>query len=250
MFKSVVLPPRKTPPSPSRFQVVPRQTRSKADRLRWIGIFAVLWLLSLLAVGWLTARYISPPPEGLEEALNLVAQQRVQIEELKQKQATLEASEQISRAANSEVQTTLVERDEEIASLRADVAFYERLVGATSQRRGLNAHSVEFAAETAGTWHYSVVLTQNLNRGAISNGHMRFSIEGVQGGKLTTLEWDALHQKPNTPGQDYSFRYFQQLNGSIMLPEDFTPQRVRISLSGSGGNNTQTFDWKTTENNT
>jgi len=244
-----VLPPRKTPPKPSRFQVVPRQTYSKANRWRWILGIGLLWLLSLLFVSWITTLYISPPPEGLDEALQLVAQQRLQIEELRQKQATLEAAEQINRAANSEVQTTLVERDEEIASLRADVAFYERLVGATSQRRGLNAHSVDFTAESAGTWHYNVVLTQNLNRGAISRGQMQFSIEGVQEGKLTTLDWNALHQRQNTPSQDYSFRYFQQLNGSIMLPENFTPQRVRISLSGSGGNNTQVFDWKTTENN-
>jgi len=244
-----VLPPRKTPPKPSLFQVVPRQNRSKAECWRWRLILGLLWLLSLLLVAGITARYISPPPEGLNEALQLVASQRLQIEELLQKQATLEASEQISRAANSEVQATLVERDEEIASLRTDVAFYERLVGATSQRRGLNAHSIEFASEAAGTWHYNVVLTQNLNRGAISRGQMRFSIEGVQEGKLTTLDWDALHQRQTTPGQDYSFRYFQQLNGSIMLPSGFTPQRVRISLSGSGGNNTQTFDWKTVENN-
>jgi len=244
-----VLPPRKTPPKPSLFQVVPRQSRSKAERWRWRLILGLLWLLSLLLVAGITARYISPPPEGLNEALQLVASQRLQIEELLQKQATLEASEQISRAANSEVQATLVERDEEIASLRTDVAFYERLVGATSQRRGLNAHSIEFASEAAGTWHYNVILTQNLNRGAISRGQMRFSIEGVQEGKLTTLDWDVLHQRQTTPGQDYSFRYFQQLNGSIMLPDGFTPQRVRISLSGSGGNNTQTFDWKTVENN-
>jgi len=244
-----VLPPRKTPPKPSLFQIVPRQSQTKADRWRWVVILSLLWLLSLSLVAWLTARYISPPPEGLHEALQLVASQRLEIEELRQKQATLEASEQISRAANSEIQTTLVERDEEIASLRADVAFYERLVGATSQRRGLNAHSVEFTSEAAGTWHYNVVLTQNLNRGAISRGQMRFTIEGVQEGKLTTLDWDELHQHQNTPGQEYSFRYFQQLNGSIMLPSHFTPQRVRISLSGSGGNNSQTFDWKTTENN-
>ena len=43
------------------------------------------------------------------------------------------------------------ERDEEIAGLRADVAFYERLVGSTSQRKGLNTHSIEFSPESAGT---------------------------------------------------------------------------------------------------
>ncbi|MNV49012.1 hypothetical protein D3C71_1409470 [compost metagenome] len=89
-----------------------------------------------------------------------------------------------------------------------------------------------------------MVLTQNLNRGAISQGQMRFSVEGVKDGKLTTVSWDDLHQRKSVPGQEYSFRYFQQLDGSVMLPRDFTPQRVRVSLSGPGGGATQTFDWK------
>mgnify|MGYP000131375854 CR=1 FL=1 len=53
-----------------------------------------------------------------------------------------------------------------------------------------------------------------------------------------------LHQRSAVPGQEYSFRYFQQLGGSVMLPKDFTPQRVRISLTGPGGSANQTFDWK------
>ena len=231
----------------SRFQITPRGASQRPPGLSWV-VIAVAWLLSLLLVGWLASRYASPDAGGLRERLRQserhVQQQSAQIEELRQRQATLEASDKISRAATAEVQASLAERDEEIAGLREDVAFYERLVGATSQRKGLNAHSVEFSAEAAGTWHYRVVLTQNLNRGAISQGQMRFSVEGVKGGKLATVTWDELHQRREVPGQAYSFRYFQRLDGSVMLPKDFTPQRVRVSLTGPGGSATQTFDWK------
>lgn len=234
--------------SPSRFQITPRGSAKARPGWVPIAVLAGAWLLSLLLVGWLASRYASPEGGGLREQLRQSEQQvqqlSGQVEELRQRQATLEASDRISRAANNEVQVSLAERDEEIAGLRADVAFYERLVGSTSQRKGLNAHSVEFTAEAAGTFHYSVVLTQNLNRGAISKGQMRFSVEGVKDGKLTTVSWDELHQNRNVPGQEYSFRYFQQLDGSVMLPRDFTPQRVRVSLSGPGGGATQTFDWK------
>lgn len=232
----------------SRFQITPRTPQHPRQRRVQLAVLAVAWGLSLLLVGWLAARYASPEAGGLRERLRQsnqqLEQQRAQVEELRQRQATLEASDRISRAANAEVQASLSERDEEIAGLRADVAFYERLVGATSQRKGLNAHSAEFSPEAAGSWHYSVVLTQNLNRGAISQGQMRFTVEGVKDGKLTTLGWDDLHQRKGVPGQEYSFRYFQQLDGSVMLPRDFTPQRVRVSLSGPGGGATQTFDWK------
>lgn len=211
-------------------------------------MLALAWLVSLLLVGWACARFASPEAGGLRERLRQsereMAQLRTQNEELRQRQATLEASDKISRAATTEVQASLAQREEEIAGLRADVAFYERLVGATGQRKGLNTHSVEFSAEAAGSWHYNVVLTQNLNRGAVSQGQMRLAVEGVKGGKLVTLGWDELHQHKDAPGQAYSFRYFQRLEGSVMLPADFTPQRVRVSLAGPGANATQTFDWK------
>ena len=232
---------------PMRVQVrLPGAPQPPADRRRLL-VIAGIWLLSLvLAVlggCWLGA------PRGEQGQRVQAAEKRAdtlqtQLTELRQKQATLEASDRISRAANNEVQSSLAERDEEIAGLRADVAFYERLVGSTSQRKGLNTHSIEFSPESAGTWQYSVVLTQNLNRGAISQGQMRFTVEGVKNGKLATISWDELHQRSKVPGQDYSFRYFQQLTGSVMLPADFTPQRVKVTLGSGAGGTTQVFDWK------
>jgi len=224
---------------------MPGQPPPGGDR-RQLALLGGGWLLSValalgLGVWWGAGR--SDGGGGADVSGQLEAA-RKELSELRQKQATLEASDRISRAANNEVQASLAERDEEIAGLRADVAFYERLVGATSQRKGLNTHSIEFSPEAAGTWQYAAVLTQNLNRGAISQGQMRFTVEGVQNGKLATVSWDQLHQRTKVPGQEYSFRYFQQLNGSVMLPAGFTPQRVRVTLGSGAGGATQVFDWK------
>ncbi|HSX63806.1 MAG TPA: DUF6776 family protein, partial [Pseudoxanthomonas sp.] len=49
---------------------------------------------------------------------------------------------------------------------------------------------------------------------------------------------------PRAGGQDYSFRYFQQLDGNVMLPADFTPQRVKVQLRGEDVAVEQAFDWK------
>jgi hypothetical protein len=166
-----------------------------------------------------------------------------ELRDLRQQVATLKRSDQISRNANTELQSTLADREEQISGLRADVDFYERLVGSTGQRQGLRVHDARFQPEAAGTWHYTVTLTQNLNRGAISKGQMRFVVDGVRGGKLVTIPWADLLRQPNAPGKPFSFRYFQQLEDSVMLPPGFTPQRVRVSLSGSGAPVEQSFPW-------
>src|SRR5690606_38002120 len=130
--------------------------------------------------------------------------------------------------ANRELQGALAIRDEEIAGLRADVAFYERLVGSTAQRRGLNVHAIRMQPQSERAWHFSVTLTRNLDREVVSAGNVTLSIEGSLGGRLQTLEWEDLRQQPGAPGVGFSFRYFQQVRGDAFPPATGrTPGRTR-----------------------
>lgn len=169
---------------------------------------------------------------------------REQFEQAQQRVATLGRSDQISRDANRDLQGTLAERDEEIAGLRADVAFYERLVGATAQRRGLTVHAIRMQPQNGTAWHFASTLTQNLNRGGTSAGRVTLSVEGTRNGRLQRLDWAALRQQENAPGIDYSFKYFQQVEGDVFLPEDFTPVRVTVRLTPrSGAAVEESFTW-------
>lgn len=234
-------------PTPRLVVVQQRQDRRP---LVWTAVAVLLWATSL-ATTWAWAQWRAAPQlprlsGELDRVRGELRQWHRQAESLKQREATLERSDQISRNANLQMQNALAAREQEIASLRANVAFYERLVGATSQPKGLTVYSAAFTPETGGTWRYQMVLTQSLNRGAVSNGKLQFVLEGVRHGKLATIGWDELHQRPAAPPQNYSFRYFQQIDGSVMLPAGFTPQRVRVSLHGDSGTVEQTVGWKRT----
>jgi hypothetical protein len=235
--------PKKVPP-PS-YRIV--QKGPNRGPLLWT-VVVLAWGASVFGI-WRWSEHRAAPrlPQlsaELTDARETLRRQRSELETLRQRSAILETSDRITRTANKEVQRTLAEREEEIAGLRADVAFYERLVGTTTPRKGLNVHSTQFVREAGGTWRYEIVLTQNLNRSAVSEGRLQFSIEGVREGKLATIDWGTLHQKKGMPGQPYSFRYFQQLTGSVMLPSDFTPQRVNVKLRGESASVDQTLAWK------
>ena len=154
---------------------------------------------------------------------------------LAQRVATLVRSDQVSRDANTRLQATLAEREEQIAQLRADVDFYERLVGATGQRHGLAVHALRMGRQPGGAWHFTAVLTQNLDRGGVSSGTVELAIEGSAQGRLRTLDWAALRQQPRAAGVPYSFRYFQEAEGDVFLPAGFTPARVLVRLRPRGG---------------
>ncbi|MBA3487442.1 MAG: hypothetical protein H0T88_09690 [Lysobacter sp.] len=215
---------------------------------------AVAILLAALVFGiWGLWRVWAPPAADLRAQMQGTARlnqaQREQIELLRQRVSTLGRSDQISRDANRDLQGTLAERDEELAGLRADVAFYERLVGTTAPRRGLTAHTLQIQPqETQPTsdsaWHFTSTLTQNLNRGAVSAGRLTLRVEGTSNGKLQMLDWSALRRQPDAPAVAYSFKYFQQVEGDIFLPPQFTPTRLTVRLQPQSGPAVeQSFTW-------
>ncbi|GAA4787490.1 DUF6776 family protein [Lysobacter hankyongensis] len=172
---------------------------------------------------------------------------RARGEKLSQEVSTLRRSDQISRDANRDLERTLAERDEEIAGLRADIAFYERFVGATGQRRGLSVHDLEMRLQGGDAWHFVATLTQNVNRGAVNSGRITLALEGTRNDKLERLSWSTLRKQTNAPGLGYSFKYFQQVEGEVMLPAGFKPLRVTVRLVPEGGSAVeQSFPWPET----
>ena len=193
-----------------------------------LGVFVAAILFGLWGV-WMMV--VAP---GRGAGMDTAAAQ-ARIEVLEQEVATLTRSDQISREANRDLQGALAEREEEISALRADVAFYERFVGSTAQRRGLAVHELVLTPRTDQAWHYTATLTQNLNRGSVSSGHLILEIEGTRDGRLQRLDWPALRQQPDAAGVDYSFKYFQQLEGEVVLPPGFEPLRVLARLVPASG---------------
>ncbi len=213
-------------------------------RFRRGPLIAILVLVAVIALGgWVLWRALAGSTGDGPTPAQLRGQQQ-RIESLEQQVATLSRSDQISRDANRDLQATLSERDEEIAGLRADVAFYERFVGATAQRRGLSVHELSLQRQDEQAWHFTATLTQNLNRGAVNAGRLLVSVEGTDAGKLRRLGWADLRQQANAPGVPYSFKYFQQVEGDLLLPPGFKPVRVIARLVPQGGAAVeQSFPW-------
>lgn len=212
-------------------------------------VLVVVVLLCLLFGGWGAWRTFAPPPDDARAQISQrdrsLGAQRRQLAELEQRVATLSRSDQISREAMRDLQSTLAERDEEIAALRADVDFYERFVGSTAQRRGLTVHELRLQSRGDNVWHFTATLTQNLNRGVVNNGELRLAVEGTLGGRLQRLDWPSLRQQADAEGLEYSFRYFQQVEGDLVLPQGMRPVRIHARLVPENGSMVQqSFPWE------
>ena len=201
----------------------------------------LVFLAALVFGGWGLWRMVVPLQGDPRVQLR---QQAARIAELEQRVATLARSDQISRDANRDLQGTLAERDEEIAGLRSDVAFYERFVGSTAQRRGLNVHELHMQRQSGQAWHFTATLTQNLNRGAVNRGGLTLAMEASRDGRMQKLAWPQLRQQAAPPALEYSFKYFQQVEGDVLLPPGVQPVRVVVRLQPeSGAVVEQSFTW-------
>jgi hypothetical protein len=205
-------------PRPPLPQLVVRPHDPARSRLVFVAI-ALLWAFSLVVV-WRLGSESSAPGFG-----DLRVQQAKRTEELGRATTELE---------------TLRQRESEISSLRADIAFFERLVGGGAPRQPLaiNAFAVRPIGDSGG-YAWQLTLTQNLKKAAVTSGGVDISIDGVLDGKLKTLALADLLQARNATSVPFSFKYFQRLEGNFMLPDKFTPNRVRLVVKSSAGEQAQ-----------
>ncbi|MCC6562746.1 MAG: hypothetical protein IT478_15415, partial [Xanthomonadales bacterium] len=87
-------------------------------------------------------------------------------------------------------------------------------------------------------------LTQNLRKGEVTEGSAQIRIEGMQEQMLRTLAWaDVAQRKPEADPQ-FSFKYFQELDMSFVLPEGFIPNRIVLVVKSAQGDQLErSFPW-------
>ena len=216
--------------------------RPRRMQRRWgkTLLFGLAWAASLVLVVWLQQRF------GILADQTAVAQAAHERGDLLKQVAVARRGEQVAAAANGELQQNLRDRQEEIAGLRADLAFYSRLTDGHSKPEGLSVHGIHLkSGASPHVYNFTATLTQTLKSGEVSSGHLRVSVSGVRAGKLVTLAWAEVAPNQDASGLAFSFKYFQQVAGTLMLPEDFTPNRIRVEagVGGDNGRTEQEFAW-------
>lgn len=216
---------------------------------RWWLAIALIWLASVVGA-WLWASYHAAPrllaiETALGDRATEVKQLKQKVEDLRRRLSISEKSDQVSRTANESLQATLRQHEEEIASLRGDIAFYQRLMDGKSGRKGLTVQALGVKAMNGGQgYNLRATLTQNLRKGEVSKGACDVFVEGMQGGTIVTLSWAELPGREPTSAPPFSFKYFQQVQAGFVLPKNFAPNRIKfVARSELGEVSEQTLAW-------
>lgn len=148
----------------------------------------------------------------------------------KSRSVVAEREVDIVRRANALLRASEREHQDEIAGLRADLAFYRRLGGANGSQNPLAVHYLELqTTQSPRVYRIIFTLTQNLRWAAVISGRIELGIDGIANGKARHFTETQLLAESADPLR-FQFKYFQQLERLITLPENFEPSRLTIRL--------------------
>jgi len=153
----------------------------------------------------------------------------------------------VVRRANALLRTSERERQDEIAALQADLEFYRRLGGASGSQAPLAVHYVELLpTKSPRVYRITLSLTQNLRWAAVISGKVVLRIDGIRNGVAEHLT-NAQLLAESDDALRFKFKYFQQLERFITLPEGYEASRLTIQLKSASlkAPVEQTMEWNT-----
>jgi hypothetical protein len=221
---------------------------------RWPGRFKLLLkiflaLLVLYAVHVISVKWAEPELESRKVRIRALRAEikelglRVETSRVRQKMA--ERQVEVLRQANNLLRQEESNRQAEMQRLQGEVEFYQRLSGTSGSQEGLAVYELELQPTASPqVFRFVLTLTQNLRRSALISGTAGMEVEGTRENQPVTLKWKDL-TSGSTDRPEFRFKYFQQLDGYLTLPEGFQAERVLVVLRAKGSKTpvNRDFSW-------
>jgi chromosome segregation ATPase len=174
-----------------------------------------------------------------------------EISGLKEQVAMLETHRDIDREAYREVEASLTELQAKIQEQRDAIAFYRGIVSPADGNKGLRVQDLKLTrGKNEREYNIRLVLVQALKHDRKVSGNVNLTIEGDLDGVEKTFSYAELLPEDNESAWAFSFRYFQDFNRQVVLPDGFTPQRVKVEVQSktrSISSIEESFAWTTSQ---
>jgi cell division protein FtsB len=154
-----------------------------------------------------------------------------EIEALKQEVALLETHREIDREAYREVEGSLITLQAKIQEQRDAIAFYRGIVSPADGNSGLRVQDLKLTrGAREREFNMRLVLVQAMKHDRQVSGDVAVSIEGSEDGAGRTYALTDLLPADADKAWPFSFRYFQDFDRQLVLPDGFTPERVHVEV--------------------
>lgn len=178
-----------------------------------------------------------------------IAELEAEVRELDEQRIQLETTAKTEQETYREVSGTLRELQEKIQEQREAIAFYRGIISPEESESGLRIQDLEVVRGTEpDRYRLRMVVVQVKQHHRQVYGKVQISVDGAMNGEVVSLPYARLLPPDGSERWNYGFRYFQDFERELRMPDGFTPQRINVELAPSGRGNKgirQTFDWST-----
>ncbi|WP_445363113.1 DUF6776 family protein [Microbulbifer sp. ANSA003] len=169
------------------------------------------------------------------QVLDSVTALQSENESLRMRVATAEQSLTIGEQASESVRAELVQKESQIAELKQEISFYRGVMAPEDGGEGVSIG--RFILSQTGdpkSYQYKLQIKQSAARRDVVKGTATFTVVGRQDGEPKSYPLKELSEQVDSESIQLRFKYFQNIEGELRLPEGFVPEGVELSLKSSG----------------
>jgi cell division protein FtsL len=210
----------------------------KRPGLWLLGALAIL--LAIITLVW-SAYLYGQRQAGFDrsQAMKTVTELSQKLEDL-QKQYTenqhqaamIERTSQIDDDANKQLKKSLNDSQQQVLDLKKELAFYKSVVTPDHEKRSLAVQTIQLQQDETGEYRYKVMVSQRGRNDKLVRGSVEIKIEGTEAGKVKVLNLSDVSKNAKNVTK-FSFKYFQNFEGTMNLPTNFTPENLRVVVTPS-----------------
>jgi hypothetical protein len=165
-----------------------------------------------------------------------------EIEALKDENAKLrgqvtgaETARRVERQSYADVERTLSELQAQVQQQRDELQFYRGIVAPEDGVGGLRIQRLDVLPDAGdGRYKLRLVLMQSMRQDVVSSGSVKIELEGSRNKQPARLTLAELGGQVRESGDvAFSFRYFQNIEQDIALPEGFEPTAIDVEVKSS-----------------
>lgn len=241
-------------------RVVAYRPRLRLLKLVLLGIGALLLLGAAYWFGGERARDGGLTPDQAEFMRTEVDRLTVALNDNQQQLTQAQMNAEVDRKAGEDLRQQLLARREQIAQLERDVNVY-RMMSARSSRNPLGISFGKYSISAIKNpdnsvngrlFHLKLVLQKLAEGEEEFSGRLRCLVVGLKDGKEQKLSLPAvaigdLALAASSGVIPVSFKYFENIETDLQLPEGFEPQRLELNVEANSSGNplviAQELEW-------
>lgn len=229
--------------------LVPHRVTSTWKRLLALSIV----LLVVAGVFFLAGYY-----QGIREKLHVLderaelrittQEQQLQMAQLQEQAAIHKHGSELERQASERVRKENINLQNRVSELEEAVTFYKSIMAPRNNDKGLRIERLELSSTiNKRRFKYKIVMTQVADNSSYIIGKVTMNLLGVREGVKESIPFESLSNDIEASGAPFKFRYFQDVDGEIVVPGGFSPEQIEVIAQSKGRKATKLekrFDWK------